>query len=101
MKLYFDHEHYEYLTESELLASYHQLRRENHTETEDYFDYVRDATSKNGTLQKMSDTHIIDRLHEMCTRHQTLTRDRFIGDAERQLAAIVDLCDAITRAERE
>ena len=38
MKLYFDHEHYEYLTESELLASYHQLRRENHTETEDYFD---------------------------------------------------------------
>ncbi len=101
MNIYFDMEHYEYLTEEELFASYNDLSKNGETEAQNYREYVLDATSGNGTIQPLNESRAIDRLQEMCKRYQAHTGDRSFADAQRQYAAIVDLCDAITRAERE
>ena len=99
MNIYFDTEHYEYLTETELLASYNDLSKSGETEAQNYREYVLDATSGNGTLQPLNESRVVDRLQEMCKRYQALTNDKLCADARKQFAAILMLIDAITRAE--
>ena len=99
MNIYFDTEHYEYLTEGELLASYNDLSKSGETESQNYREYVLDATSGNGTLQPLNESRAIDRLQEVCTRYQALMNKRIFADVQKQFAAILMLIDAITRAE--
>jgi hypothetical protein len=101
MNIYFDTEHFEYLTEGELLAEFNDLSKNGETEAQSYYEYVLNCTDGNGTLQPLNESRVVDRLQEMCTRYQAIPKDISFADAQKQFAAILMLIDAISRAENE
>ena len=101
MNIYFDTEHYAYLTETELLASYNDMRKNGETEAQSYYEYVLNCTDGNGALQPLNESRVVDRLQEMCKRYQAIPKDISFADAQKQFAAILMIIDAITRAEKE
>ena len=53
MRYYRDIETKEIISETELEKEFETLRKNGETETETFVDYIKNCTSKNGTLERI------------------------------------------------